>query len=114
MHFLNNKIYTMIDIAALPVRELFPGYDARLIHSEQASVSFITIKKGSSLPLHKHINEQITYIVEGELQMTIGEETMILTAGKAFIIQPNVLHNAYALTDCKAIDFFTPVREDYK
>ncbi|HRX94947.1 MAG TPA: cupin domain-containing protein [Chitinophagaceae bacterium] len=53
-------------------------------------------------------------MVEGELKMTIGRKTNVLTAGTVHVIPSNVPHSAIALTDCRVIDVFNPVREDYK
>ena len=30
------------------------------------------IKKGSKLPEHRHVNEQIMYVIEGELEFTLN------------------------------------------
>ncbi|HMQ48706.1 MAG TPA: cupin domain-containing protein [Saprospiraceae bacterium] len=93
---------------------LFPGFHARLVHGQQLSVAYVDIAQGSQLPEHHHVHEQITNILEGELEMTIGGETRICTPGTVVVIPSNVPHSARALTDCKAIDVFSPVREDYR
>ena len=73
------------------------------------------IKGGSKLPEHHHVHEQVTYIIEGQLDMVVGGKSCPLTAGMYCVIPSNVPHSAFAATDCKAIDAFpTPVREDYK
>lgn len=46
--------------------------------------------------------------------MTIGGELCQLTAGMYYVIPSNVWHGAVAVTDCKVIDVFNPVREDYR
>lgn len=46
--------------------------------------------------------------------MTVAGDTKILEPGLFVIISPNALHGGIALTDCKLIDLFTPVRLDYK
>jgi len=60
------------------------------------------------------VQEQITYILEGELDMVIGGEACLLTAGMYYVIPSNTLHSAVAKTPCKLIDVFSPVREEYK
>lgn len=93
---------------------LFPGFHARLVHGQQLSVAYVDIAAGSQLPEHHHVHEQITNILEGQLEMTIGTETRMCTPGTVVIIPSNVPHTARALTDCKVIDVFSPVREDYR
>ena len=46
--------------------------------------------------------------------MMIGGVACSLTDGMYHVINANVPHSAIAITDCKVIDAFSPVREDYK
>ena len=101
-------------VNTLPKKELVPGYMARLIHGVQSTVSFVDITKGNKLPEHSHPHEQTTCIVEGELEMTIGGEVMVLKKGMVHVIPPNVPHSAIAYMDAKVIDFFSPARDDYR
>ena len=98
----------------IPARELAPGFSAKLVHGQQTTLSIVDIKKGSILPEHRHIHEQLTYILEGQLDMVIGGEPYSLTAGMVHVILSNVPHSAFAASDCKVLDAFSPVREDYK
>jgi quercetin dioxygenase-like cupin family protein len=98
----------------IPGHEIVPGYTGRFVHGEHGTLSFVDIKRGSRLSQHQHVHEQITHILEGELEMVIGDETFVFKAGSVHVIPSNMPHSAYALTDCKVIDAFTPVREDYR
>lgn len=75
---------------------------------------YVELEAGSSVPMHQHVHEQITYILEGELDMVIGGKSCLLTAGMYYVIPSNTPHSAIANTDCKVIDAFSPVREDYR
>jgi len=44
----------------------------------------------------------------------IGGEPCSLTAGMYHIIPSHMPHSALAVTDCRVIDTFSPVREDYR
>jgi quercetin dioxygenase-like cupin family protein len=113
--FLNSrKIKTMQHINDIPSREFLPGLSGKMLHGEMSTLGIWEIKKGSIIPEHKHENEQITYVLEGELKMTIGGITTVFTAGCVQVIPPNIPHSAVALTDCRAIDSWTPVREAYR
>lgn len=98
----------------MPGHDIVPGYTGRFVHGKEITLSFVSITKGSRLPEHKHLHEQVTHILEGELEMTIGSETYILKPGAVHVIPSNTPHSAYAHTDVKVIDAFSPVREDYK
>lgn len=103
----------MPSIKSLPIKKLVTGIEGHYAHGEQLTFGYVEIKAGSDLPVHQHVHEQITYIIEGQLDMLIGGESHSLTAGMYFVIPSNVPHGAVAATDCKVIDVFNPVREDY-
>jgi len=95
-------------------KEFIPGFFGRFVHGAAGTFASVTITKGSRLPTHQHMHEQITHIVEGELEMIIGDEKFLFTPGSYYVIPGNVPHSAFALTDCRVIDFFSPARDDYK
>lgn len=95
-------------------KELVPGITGYYAHGDNLTFGYIELKSGSSVPMHQHVQEQITYIIEGELDMVIGGEPCLLTAGMYHVIPSNVPHSAIAKTECKVIDAFSPVRQDYK
>ncbi|MEO7984425.1 MAG: cupin domain-containing protein [Bacteroidota bacterium] len=104
----------MPQIKEIKKKELVPGITGYYTHGENLTFGYIELEPGSSVPLHQHVQEQITYIIEGELDMVIGNEACLLTAGMCHVIPSNTLHSAIARTSCKVIDAFSPVREDYK
>lgn len=104
----------MIEIAAIPQKEIFEGFKARFIHTESLTMGYWDAQKGAVLPMHSHFHEQITSVIEGKFELTIGDETKVYEAGLVAVIPPNVIHGGKALTDCKLFDIFSPVREDYK
>ena len=94
--------------------ELAPGFLARFIHTEGLTSAYVNIKSDSVLPEHSHVQDQITHVLEGKLELTIGGETQLVGAGQIAVIPSNVKHSAIARSACKVIDVFNPVREDYK
>jgi quercetin dioxygenase-like cupin family protein len=98
----------------IPDKEIRPGFFGKMVHGEASTLAFWDIRKGSALPEHHHVHEQVTYIVEGELEMTIGGEKYLLTPGMVHVITSETPHSARALTDCKVIDSFSPARDDYR
>ena len=104
----------MENIKNIKPKELVPGITGYYAHGDKSTFGYVELKKGSSVPMHSHINEQITYMIEGQLDMVIGGIACSLTAGMYHIIPSNTPHSAIAITDCKLIDVFAPVREEYK
>jgi quercetin dioxygenase-like cupin family protein len=93
---------------------LAPGITGYYTHGRQMTFGLVELNTGSSVPMHHHIQEQITYIIEGQLEMVIDGVTCLLTQGMYHVIPSNTPHAAIAKTACKVIDVFCPVREDYK
>lgn len=90
--------------------------DRRLITGERVMLAHVYLKKKCIVPLHKHENEQLTYILSGELLFWVGTEDSIpitLKAGDVLVIPSNVPHKAEALEDTLDMDIFSPPREDW-
>ena len=104
----------MQQLTDIPVKQIIPGFFGRMVHGDNTTLAVWEIKKGSVLPEHHHTQEQITYILDGQLEMVIGGEKMLLTAGSVHVIPSDVPHSAFAVTDCKVIDAFAPARNDYR
>ena len=105
---------SLIDFAEIPVRDLAPGFHARLVHAERMTIARVDIDAGSALPEHAHPHEQITTLVAGDFELTVGGEVHRMRAGCVVVIPGGVRHSALALTACRVIDVFQPVREDYR
>lgn len=101
-------------IENLQDKTLFKGFEGKLLHTENMTLSFWEIEEGSVLPLHHHHHEQVTHVLEGKLELTINGQTKICTSGEIALIPSNTPHRGKALTQCRVLDVFTPCREDYK
>ena len=103
--------YTAADLAR---KEPIPGFVGRFATGvTMTSVSW-TIAAGAELPEHAHPHEQVSHVLEGEFEMTIGGETQRLGPGTVAFVSPNVTHSGRAVTACRIIDVFHPVRDDYR
>ena len=103
-----------INLSELEAREVMPGFMGKFSHGTTMTASFWEIKKGSVLPRHSHIHEQISIVTAGTFEMTLGEEKKVLEPGMVAMIPSNMEHEGIALTDCTIMDVFCPVREDYR
>ncbi len=103
-----------IDIREILGKELIPGFKARFVHSANMTISYWEVTKGSRLPAHQHFHEQISQVTEGKFELTIDGKSMVMEPGKVAIIPSNAVHSGLAITDCRVMDIFCPVREDYK
>ena len=95
-------------------KETFPGFTGRFEHTENMTLAFWDITAGSSAPEHSHSHQQVVTVREGKLELIVNGEKKVMDAGCIAVIPSNVKHSAYAVTDCKLLDVFYPVREDYR
>ena len=80
---------------AKPV-EMFPGVTRRtLAYGQSLLLAEFTYEKGARAPLHRHPHEQITYVVEGRLNIA-GIPTVV-EKGDSYLIPSNVEHGQFAL-----------------
>ena len=93
--------------------KIWEGVLGSMFHSAQATFAHITLQKGPEVGLHHHIHEQWTHVIEGEMLFNINGEEKLLTSGMAAFMPSNIPHSAKAVTQCKVIDCFLPVREDF-
>ena len=80
---------------------------------DQIMLARVLIKKGGHVPLHHHINEQVTYILEGSLKFAVDGREVVVHAGEVLCIPPNMPHEAWALEDTVDLDVFNPPRQDW-
>jgi quercetin dioxygenase-like cupin family protein len=102
-------------VADLPAADMLPGLKRRAVWLDHVMITFFTFEPHTVIPEHDHPHEQITYVIEGELEFTLGEETRRLKAGDGVCIPPNVPHRAHTLDQhTVALDAWHPPREDYQ
>lgn len=94
--------------------ELFPGFNARIIHTDHVTIAHVEIKGGSPLPEHSHVHEQTIQLMSGTFEFTIEGETKRFDKPTVIVVPSNFKHSGKAVTDCRIIDVFCPVREDFK
>ncbi len=102
------------NLAEVAGHELFPGFRAKFVHSANVTVSYWDVKAGAVLPEHAHPHEQISNVLEGEFELVVDGESCVLKADSVAVIPPDAKHSGRALTACRIIDVFYPVREDYR
>lgn len=103
-----------IDLNDHPEIELAPGARARTPYGERVMLSRLELDEGSVVPLHQHPHEQAGMLLEGEMELTIGDETRLCRPGDMFIIPGGVLHRARTVKGpALVLDIFSPPREDY-
>lgn len=73
----------------------------------------VHFEQGTVAALHSHPHEQITYVISGKFEFTVGDETYVVGAGDSLYKQPNIIHGATCLEAGTLLDMFTPHRADF-
>ncbi len=63
--------------------------------------------------LHSHPHTQITYVVSGRFEFTIGDETKVVQAGDTMLKKDGEIHGCKCLEAGVLLDIFSPMREDF-
>jgi quercetin dioxygenase-like cupin family protein len=102
-----------VTIADLPEVSPAAGLVLQPLLGSGLMVSFARYEPGAEAPLHAHEEEQIFVVVDGEFDVTLGDETRRLKVGDAAVIPAWVPHRVIASIDGPAtqIDVFCPPRE---
>src|SRR3954469_22379778 len=102
------------NLATTKTRHIFPGVAGRYAHEARLTVGEIDLAAGAVVAAHQHPHDQLSYVISGEVEFTIGAETRVMRAGMVALIPGGTPHGCRALTACRLVDAFTPVREDYR
>jgi len=96
------------------LQDLGNGVSRRILaHGGGMMAVEVNFTEGAVGPMHSHPHEQLTYVLSGEFEFTIGEETRRVSAGDTLYKQPNIMHGCVCITPGTLLDTFTPVREDF-
>ena len=99
-------------ISWTPVR---PGVDRKSFAGDGATLALHRLAPGHEPKPHQHPNEQIVYILAGQIRFHIGGETVLLAAGGLLVVPPDTLHWGEVVGDEEVLnlDVFTPRRAEY-
>jgi quercetin dioxygenase-like cupin family protein len=103
-----------INLKDIEANEIIPGFHGKMIHTEGMTLAYWDIKKGAALHEHHHPQEQVVNMLEGEFEITVNGVAYHLQEGDVLPISGNIPHSGRAITDCKILDVFSPVRNDYR
>jgi quercetin dioxygenase-like cupin family protein len=102
----------LIDTSTLKTGERLPGWRDRTFNTSNMTFVHFDFDAGSKIHEHCHSNEEVWSVLEGELEVTIGADRIVATAGLVAVVPPFVAHSVRAITDGKVIVTDCPVRLD--
>ena len=102
---MNTKKYPDCIKALARARVPFPGVQGWVAQGREFQMVFFEIESGAEVSPHSH-GEQFGYVFEGEMVLTIGEDTQTYREGDSYHIPAGVVHQARFKTFVRVVDFF--------
>ncbi|EDT42579.1 cupin domain-containing protein [Burkholderia ambifaria] len=98
----------------VPLERLGEGITRQTIHNANSTIAKWVFARNAVIPLHHHLNEQITWITAGSVEVFSQGKRFVVSAGQIIVFPANVPHEFRALEDGTVdIDIFTPARQDW-
>ena len=96
-----------------PYRQKRAGVQIKEFSGEQIQLTFVRLEAGF-VSSHKHPEEQMGYVLSGEIELIIGEEKMKCTSGDGYSIPGNTLHLVRVLSGqpVELLDIFSPPKAE--
>jgi quercetin dioxygenase-like cupin family protein len=86
----------------------------RAVGGEQVLLCHVTYEPGTTVRRHSHdTTEQVMWIVDGDLTMTVGEETQRLGAGDTVVVNRGVEHELHSEGGVTFLEALAPVPLDH-
>jgi quercetin dioxygenase-like cupin family protein len=96
----------------LAAEEPQPGVRRRTVQAEHATVAEYVFESGASFPVHSHPQEQVTLVLEGDVELTADGRTERLAAGAWSVVPGGVEHGVRAGADgARFVAVVVPRRE---
>jgi quercetin dioxygenase-like cupin family protein len=94
--------------------EFAPGVHIKAIGGEQVLMCLVRYEPGKEVPRHLHEHtEQAMYVLDGEVTMTIEEETRTLTAGDTVVVNRGLEHELHSASGVTFMEALAPVPLDH-
>ncbi len=94
---------------------IFPGVNIHTLAGEKMMMSLVEFEPGAIVEKHSHPHEQMGMVLTGTAHFFVGEEDRVVGPGGMYRIPGGIPHRVVALDGpVQALDFFYPIREDYR
>jgi quercetin dioxygenase-like cupin family protein len=100
----------------IPSEQVKADLTRRLVTGERVMLAMVELQRGCVVPVHAHMHEQVSYVLDGCLRLTVGEDQAVsydLRGGEVIHLPSHLPHSAIALEDSRVLDVFSPPREDW-
>ena len=94
--------------------EFVDGVRIHAVGGEQVLLCRVRYEPGKEVPWHRHEDtEQVMFILDGEVEMTIEDETRTLRAGDVVVVNRGLHHKLYSEGGVMFMEALAPVPLDH-
>jgi quercetin dioxygenase-like cupin family protein len=106
---------SIVEHESAPGVLMLPGIFRRtMTDGERMMLCEVHLAEGAVLASHTHPHEQTGYLISGRMSLKIGDERRGVGPGDAWLVPPDVPHEARALEATLVIEVFSPPRDDFR
>lgn len=101
----------------VPWEKLDGGWRRQVVFSGELTLVVLEAPGPTAgpIPLHSHENDQISHVIDGEIEVQVATETRQIGKGGVFRVPANAPHGIRILSSSvRLVDVFTPPREDFR
>jgi quercetin dioxygenase-like cupin family protein len=91
------------DLKTLKLDEFRPGIFSKVEAGANLTMAFMQIAAEKEGPPHDHPFDQCGIVIEGEIEMSIGEETRLFKPMEAYLIPAGIAHSWKTLSQTATI-----------
>jgi quercetin dioxygenase-like cupin family protein len=95
-----------------PFRQKRPGVEIKAFTGERIQATLVRLEPGY-VSSHHHPEEQMGYVISGEMELTIGEEKMKCARGVGYSIPGDMQHSLRVASGqpVELLEIFSPPKE---
>ncbi len=83
----------------LPLDKVTEMVSRKAVVGEGLSMTQVYLKRGAQVPVHRHPDEQLIYVLQGALRSEVGGRELTIREGEVIHVPPGVRHQVEAADD---------------
>lgn len=85
-----------VDFSSVAWERSDESFRKSVVGGRRMTVTRYVFEPGGEFPLHRHEQEQITYVIKGEFRFTIGDIEHRLSSDSIIVVPASVAHKGHA------------------
>src|SRR5215475_590675 len=103
-----SRLVGFIRFAALLEEQISEKISRRILSGDQGMIVWWSIGAGVHVEPHSHANEQIVWMLNGEMEFRLGSEQRVCGQGDVVVIPGGTEHEAWFREDIVVFEFRPP------